>query len=117
LAQRVDGWKQQLGDFLAAGIDAFQITPQHVERVAQRGELHVAVLAGADRDVGSQLQYFLREQLGAGQLDEVECAAHLLEVLHGLLQQAAVVAIDDEMLEALLGFFHGGEQFVTYQTE
>jgi len=41
----------------------------------------------------------------------------LLEVLDRLLQQSAVVAVDDEVLEALLGLLHGGEQLVANQAQ
>ncbi len=117
LAQCTDRRQQQLRDFLAAGIDAFQVAAQHIERVAQRGQLPVAILARTDGNVGGQLEDFLGEQFGTGQFDQIERAADLFEVLDGLLQKTAVVAIDDEMLKALLGLFHSGEQLIPDQTE
>ncbi len=63
------------------------------------------------------MEDFLGEQFGTGQFDKIERAADLFEVLDGLLQKTAVVAIDDEMLKTLLGLFHSGEQLIPDQTE
>lgn len=113
----VDDRQQQLGNFLAVVVDALQVAAQHEQRLAQRGQLTVALLAGTDRDVGGQQQGFLGQQLGAGQLDQLEDAADLLQVLDRLLQQADIESIGDELLEALLGLLDGGEQFVAHQTK
>ncbi|MCY1556309.1 hypothetical protein D9M68_930470 [compost metagenome] len=37
--------------------------------------------------------------------------------LHRLLQQAAILAFGDELLEALFSLLHGGEQFVAHQPQ
>jgi len=83
--QGIDGWQEQFGHLLPAGIDAFQIASEHIKRIAQRRQLSVPLLAGTDRDVGRQLQNLLRKQLAAGQLDELERTAYLLQVLDSLL--------------------------------
>ncbi|MCY1292733.1 hypothetical protein D9M70_419700 [compost metagenome] len=117
LAQVVDRRQQQFGHFLAVQAEVFQVTAQHVQRIAQGRQLHVALFPGAGGNVGGLVQQFLGQQLGPGQLDQVEGAAHLVHGFHGLLQQAAVLPFGDEMLEALLGLFHGGEQLVAHQAQ
>ncbi|MNY29158.1 hypothetical protein D3C86_1631850 [compost metagenome] len=98
-------------------LDVFQVAAQYMQRVAQRRELHIALLAGTGGNIGGLIEHFLSEQLGAGQLDQIERAADLMKTFHRLLQQAAVMPLGNEMLEARFGLRHGGEQFVTHQTE
>ncbi len=117
LAQFVDGRQQQLRHFLAMGVDVFQVAAQHVQRAAQGRQLTIALLAGTGGNVGGLLQHFLGQQLGAGQFDQVQGATHLLQVFHGLLQQAAIVPFGNELLETLFSLFDGGEQFVTHQAQ
>src|SRR5690606_6125029 len=99
------------------GVDAFQIAPQHMQRIAQRRQLYIALLTGTGGDIGSLVEYFLRQQLGTGQLDQIERTAHLMQGFHRLLQQTAVMPLGDEVLQALLGLLHGDEQLVAHQVQ
>ncbi|MCY1402763.1 hypothetical protein D9M71_179190 [compost metagenome] len=116
-AQVVDRRQQQFGDFQALGFEVFQVAAQHIEGVAEGGELAVALLPCPGGNVGSQAQGFLRQQFGAHQFDQVQRAADLVQAFHGVLQQAAVLSLGNEMLEILFGLLHGGEQLVAHQTQ
>ncbi|MCY1407147.1 hypothetical protein D9M71_224350 [compost metagenome] len=117
LAQLVDDRQQQLGNFLAMDVDAFQVAAQHEQRLAQRGQLPVALLTGTGRDIGGQQEDLLGQQLGPRQLDQFENSANLLQVFNRLLQQTDIESIGDEQFQALLGLFDGREQLAAHQTK
>ena len=117
LAQVVDGRQQQFRHFLTVSVDDFQVAAQHMQGIADGRQLAIALTARPGGDIGGLLQHFLRQQFGACQLDQLEGAAHLLEVFDCLLQQAAVLALGNKMLKAQLGFIHGGEQLIAHQTK
>ncbi|MOA07614.1 hypothetical protein D3C78_1273210 [compost metagenome] len=98
-------------------VEPFEVTAQHEQRLAQRRQLAVSLLTGTGRDVGGQQQNLLGQQLGTGQLDQLEDAADLLQVLDRLLQQADVEPIGNEQLQAMFGLLDGGEQLAAHQTE
>src|SRR5690606_36440187 len=60
---------------------------------------------------------FLRQQFRARQLDEVERAAHLLQAAYRLLQQAAVLALRDELFQMVFCLGHCREEFLSDQVE
>ena len=79
--------------------------------------MHIPLFASARRNIGGLLQDFLGQQLASSQLNQIQCSANLMQAFHGLLQQTAIVAIGDELLEAKLSFLDGGKQFITHQIE
>ena len=88
-----------------------------MQGIAQGRQLDVAFLAGTGGNVGGLVEQLLGQQFGAGQFDQIERATHLVHGLHRLLQQAAVLTLGNEVLEALFRLFHGGEQFIAHETQ
>ena len=80
-----------------------------MQRITQGRQLRVTLLASTGWNIRGLIQHFLRQQLGACQLDQLERAANLLQILHRLLQQAAVHAFSNELLKAGLSLLHDRE--------
>ncbi|MOA02488.1 hypothetical protein D3C78_1219410 [compost metagenome] len=98
-------------------VQPLEVAAQHEQRLAQRGQLTVALLAGASRNIGGQQENFLGQEFCTDQLDQLENAANLLQVLDRLLQQADIVPLGDELLETLFRLLDGGEQLAAHQPQ